>query len=251
MKTIQIWRLHSQGCRVTKADGTLGGEAPESARKYCGPFIQANRAGFYLYSPVDVDITWHGSDDWSCTPGTAFWSDDELIQVNAMSAGEHSLHEMRAFLPRTKLFLPGVSNEPRHTAQLWTGCIFQTEPGWALWLRNPINRGYEAPFHIEEAILETEWLHQDIWLNLRFLVPDQKAILRRNGPPIAHLVPIPCSALEGWECVEKQFDPHEAGAREVFEWWRGYNMEKFCSSPSTAKDSEIYHRRKKVARRVL
>jgi Family of unknown function (DUF6065) len=245
---IEVWRLHPRGCRVEPAESTLGGDAPESARKFCGPYMQANRIGFYLFSPVDVDITWDEGDNWRCDPGENFWTDDELIEISRMTAGRADLDQLKEFIPRTKLFLAGAHCEPQHTAQLWTGCIFRTPPGWGLWLRNPVNRGYEVPFRVEEAILETAWLHQDIWLNLRFLTPRVTANLRRIGPPIAHILPIPYDALDGWKAQSKEFHPWDPESQKIFDWWREYNREKFCPVSKTGKDSSIYHRRRRAER---
>jgi hypothetical protein len=240
---IQVWRLHPRGCRVEPAEATLGGQAPEMARRYCGPYIQANQAGFYLYSPIDADLTWCEGDRWDCQPRGEFWSDDELIEIERMNP---NLEELREFIPRTKLFLAGSHSEPRHTAQLWTGCIFRTPPGWALWLRSPVNRGYGYPFRVEEAILETSWLWQDIWLNLRFLTAGAAACLRRESEPIAQIVPVPIEALNGWKVKPRQFDPDDPEAREVFGWWKDYNREKFCPASGADKDSAIYHRRRRL-----
>lgn len=246
---IEIWRLHPHGCRVAPAEATLGGQAPEVALKFCGPYVQANRTGFYLFSPVDVDLTWYEGNRWECSPRGVFWSDEELIEISRMSSSEEDLKELKGFIPRTKLFLAGAHSEPQRTAQLWTGCIFRTPPNWALWLRHPVNREHHLPFRIEEAILETAWLQQDIWLNLRFITPGVTASLRRDGPPIAHLVPIPYEALDGWTVQAREFDPHNRDAIDVFEWWKEYNREKFCSSSRPGKDSKVYQRRRRLERR--
>src|SRR5437773_5157255 len=52
---IKVWRMHRSGSRIAAADNKLGGAAPLSALKWCGPYVQANKTGFYLYSPMDVD----------------------------------------------------------------------------------------------------------------------------------------------------------------------------------------------------
>ncbi len=244
---LEVWRLHPYGCRVERADGTVGGHAPMSARRYCGPYIHANGAGFYLYSPVDIDIVYCGDDRWEYTVAGTFWSDAEVLVADTLCPAGLTPKD-GAFLPRTKLFLSGAGSEPRPAAQLWTGCIFNTPPGWALWLRAPINRAETWPFVIEEAVLETSWLHQDIWLNLRFREVGAVARLRRDGPPIAQLVPIPQQSYAPWELRERDFAADDPEAEDMFNWWLAYNREKFCGKPDGAKDSQIYYRRRRQER---
>ena len=246
--TIEVWRLHPDGCRVAPADPLVGGAAPESARRFCGPYMQANRAGFYVYSPVDVDLTHHASDTWEWSVAGHFWSDAEVVSVDAMCAGVLT-PDMGRFLPRNKLFLSGSGHEPACTAQLWTGCIFRTPPGWALWVRSPVNRAEQWPFRVEEAVLETAWLQQDVWLNLHFLEHGALAQLRRDGPPIAQLIPIPYAAYDDWSVREHSLDPADPESARVFSWWRRYNEEKFCPAAGD-KDSRIYHRRRRLERQV-
>ena len=237
-RIVEVWRLNPFGCRIVPADATLGGCTPISARRHCGPFIQANRAGFYLYSPVDVDLTYHGDGRWTHEIAGAFWDDSELLTIAAMTNNQLD-PSMGRFLPRTKVFLSGRESEPEHTAQLWTGIVFRTPPEWALWLRGPVNRREEWPFRVEEAVLETCWLWQDIWLNLRFHSVGRTAHLRRDGPPIAQIVPMAVDTGVRWRVVEQDFLPGDSAAETVFAHWLQFNREKFGGAQ---KDSGTYHR---------
>ena len=60
--------------------------------------------------------------------------------------------------------------------------LFETPPGWGLQLRSPINMRTPG-FHVMEAMLETDWLQQDIWLNLVFHREGEKIELRREQWP--------------------------------------------------------------------
>src|SRR5918992_291064 len=66
---LKVWKLHPQACALAPADRTLRGTAHADATRWCGPFTHANKAGWWVFPPVDIDITWQG--------GTAF--DWELL----------------------------------------------------------------------------------------------------------------------------------------------------------------------------
>jgi hypothetical protein len=87
--------------------------------------------------------------------------------------------------------------------QIWTGCIFETPPAWGLPLRSAINCADDR-FQVMEAMLETDWLQQDIWLNVAFHSPCERVELRRDSwPPLAQNVPVRRDAYEGaWEHVQ-------------------------------------------------
>lgn len=245
---IKVWRMHRGGCRIALADSKLGGAAPLSALKWCGPYVQANKTGFYLYSPIDVDLSYSPDRDpsWSCTVLGHGYSNEDVEIMGRMKIN-HPHYQSAHYRPRTKLFLSGIHYEPQHTAQIWTGCVFQMPPTWALWIRSPINRGYEYPFRIEEAILEADWLHYDISMNLRFFQWDVTAKIRRDGPPLAHLVPIPSQAYRSWAVQENLFDPNNEEAQKVFDFWVGFDWDKFYASGT--KDSATYHKRRRILKR--
>jgi hypothetical protein len=146
------------------------------------------------------------------------------------------------------LYLSGINDEPQHTAQIWTGCVFQTPPGWALWIRSPINRDYNVPFRIEEAILETDWFHYDIWMNLRFTRWGITAAIRRDGPPLAQIIPISRQAYSSWSIQEKSLDPENEEAQAIFDWWLEYNWDKFFAAKDGRKDQSTYHKWRKKRR---
>jgi uncharacterized protein DUF6065 len=249
--SIKIWRLHPKGVRIEPADAALGGLAPPSARRYCGPYMHANGAGFYLYSPIDIDLSFDPTRElpWNWNIHGDGYADDEIGVLRSMPI-RHPNFRREMIKRRPKLFLSGVDDEPPQTAQIWTGCIFQTPPGWALWLRGPINREFDAPFRIDEAILETEWLHYDVWLNLRFLRFGEVAKIRRDGPPLAHLVPVPQESYGSAQIQDRLLTPDDPAAQAVFDDWVEFNWLKFHSRDDGTKDQTVYHRQRKKARRA-
>jgi hypothetical protein len=243
--TLNVWRLHPRGVRITPADPTLAGRAPLSARRYCGPYIHANGAGFYLFSPIDLDLSLdpHRPFPWEWTIHGEGYTDEDVDIVSAMPL-RHPGYRPEFIRRRPKLFLSGDDNEPINTAQLWTGCIFQMPPGWSLLVRSPINRNLEAPFRVQEAVLEADWNLYDIWLNLEFIRFGVEAQIRRDGEPIAHLLPVPRQSYERWTVQERMIAPGDADAQHVFDAWIDYNFEKFHSRQDGKKEQRTYASRR-------
>ena len=55
---LEVWRLHPNGIKIVPADPRLLGEAPPGALKWCGPFLYANKAGWWVYPPADIDVVY-------------------------------------------------------------------------------------------------------------------------------------------------------------------------------------------------
>jgi hypothetical protein len=251
--TLKVWRLHPDGCAIAPADRSLRGTAHKGGTRWCGPFTHANKAGWWLFPPVDIDITWNGGSefDWELlTPYSD--SDRHLIHFLMEDGDEASVHKWLGEEGRTK-FTWGLVEEG--VVQIWTGCIFETPPGWGLHIRSPINCGNRA-FHVMEAVLETDWLQYDIWLNLAFDRPGERVELRREGwPPVAQLVPIRREAYEaGWQLEEETVNRSSPEANRVFEYYVEYNEKKFArggkqppsrEDPSLRKDSTTYYRERR------
>jgi hypothetical protein len=141
------------------------------------------------------------------------------------------------------------------TIQVWTGCIFQTPPGWGLQIRSPINFPPRA-CHIMEAVLETDWLYYDIWLNIVFDRPGELVQFRRDEwPPIAQLVPVRREGYDArWGYEEQTVNRNTQEASEVFEYFVEYNQKKFAgtgtapipnSTPQGYKDQSTYYKERK------
>jgi hypothetical protein len=245
VRELRVWRLHPMASGIRPADPTLGGAAPLSARQYCGPYMHANGAGFLVFSPIDIDLSYDPDREfpWEWEIHGEGYDDAEVDVFRAMPVRhEHFRPEMHK--RRTKIFLSGNDTEPKDTAQLWTGCIFETPPGWALLVRSPINRELDAPFRVQEGILECDWLHYDIWLNLEFHTRCVTAKLRRDGPPIAQLLPITREAYQRWTVNECPLRPEDPRACAIFDAWVDYTWEKFHSLGDGVRDRATYHRQR-------
>jgi hypothetical protein len=254
---LNVWRLHPDGCVVTPAEKTLNGEADKGGVRYCGPFTNANKAGWWLSSPIDVDIVWRGGTEFECDVLTPYSNADELLI--RLLTDEDADEVDRWLLPggRSKLTL-GLVGEG--IVQIWSGCIFQTPPGWNLYLRSPANVGAQ-PFRVMDAILETDWLQYDIWINLMFDRVGEVARIRREPwPPFAHLVPVPRATHDAvWRVEEAPLSRNSPDAERVLDYFVHYNKRKFASGGRNLlsadepelglKDSSTYYKeRKRVLR---
>jgi hypothetical protein len=248
---LKVWRLHPAGCRIEPAERTLNGTAPRDAVRFCGPFTHANKAGFWVYPPVDIDIVWRGGQDFEWDLLTPYSdADDALIRL--LVDGDVGIDSWLPPGGRTK-FTWGLVETG--VVQIWTGCIFETPPGWGLHLRSPVNIA-PGPAHVMEAMLETDWLQYDIWLNIAFDRRNETLSLRREGwPPVAQLVPVPRESYEApWRLESELLNRNSPEADAVVDYFVDYNRRKFASGgrdprsrddPTLTKDSATYFKERK------
>ena len=252
-RTLKVWRLHPSSCPIVPAEKTLHGAANRAGVRWCGPFTNANRAGWWVFPPVDVDIVWKGGSDFEHDVLTPYSdADSHLIRFLLRDDDEVDVDSWLPEEGRTK-FSWGLVDEG--VVQIWTGCMFETPPGWGLHIRSPINSSPQ-PFHVMEAVLETDWLRYDIWLNIAFDRQNEVARLRRDDwPPVAQLVPVPRETYEAqWEAEEALVHRNTPEANEAFEFFLQYNQKKFAGDgrdplsrddPSLTKDSATYYKERK------
>lgn len=254
--TLKVWRLHPSSARLVRAEKTLNGTAHRGGVRYCGPFTAANAAGWWVFPPVDIDIEWKGGREFEHTLLSPYDDTDwHLLRFLADDEDRAHVDAWSSQGGRTKLTW-GLVEEG--VVQIWTGCIFETPPGWALHLRSPVNFPPRA-CHVMEAVLETDWLQYDIWLNLVFDRPGEVVRLRRDEwPPIAQLVPVPRDTASGrWRAEEETINRNSESADSAFRFWVQYNRKKFAgtgsepipySDPPATKDPSTYY---KERRRIL
>jgi hypothetical protein len=252
-RTLKVWRLHPSSCPIVRAEKTLRGAAHRAGVRWCGPFTNANRAGWWVFPPVDVDIVWKGGSDFEYDVLTPY-SDADSHLIRFLLRDDDDV-DVDSWLPeegRTK-FSWGLVDEG--VVQIWTGCMFETPPGWGLHIRSPINFSPQ-PFHVMEAVLETDWLRYDVWLNIAFDRKDEVARLRRDDwPPVAQIVPVPRETYEAqWQAEEELVHRKTPEANEAFEFFLQYNQKKFAGhgrdplsrdDPSLTKDSATYYKERK------
>jgi hypothetical protein len=236
---LRVWRLHPRGAQICPADKTLRGDASSAATRWCGPFTHANGYGFWLFAPVDLDIIWHGGRSFEHRLETLY-TDDDASLVSRLQTPEDPYR----YVPRKKIAFGSTAES---VVSIWSGCIFQTPPGWGLLIRDPVNINASTIFRVQEAILETGWLPYDIWVNLLFVQQGKWANIRRNEgwPPLAQLLPVPKNAYDpSWRLEDGQMERTTVEGNAMFDRWIDYNyrkwVEKGCKDPTT------YHRQRRL-----
>lgn len=251
MLELKIWRCHSQSARIIPAEKTLHGTANLNGVKWCGPYTSANKAGFWLFPPIDIDITWRGGQQFDYKFHEEY-SDEDYHLVRQLIKPTDGVDPDKWSLQggRTKftwgLVEPGV-------VQMWTGLIFKTPPGWCLHVRSPVNFAPRS-MYVMEGIIETDWMQYDIWTNLVFTKENETIQLRKDGwPPLAQLIPTRRETFaEKWSSEEEMINRDSVEANQVFEYWINYNHKKFGSGgkqaltpdKSLTKDGTTYHKEK-------
>jgi hypothetical protein len=263
--TLQVWRLHPSGVRLVPADKHLLGEAPPGATKWCGPFTYANKAGWWVYPPMDIDIVYKPPDegtynekfikDPDCKAENMMFGCFQYRVVNEYQHDEeavikHMLNPQHKYTnPRRQLYSFGEVE--MNIANIWTGCIFKTPPNWCLQIRSPINIGPDLPFKIQEGILETDWMQYDVWMNLKFTRYNEWVSLRRNQHyPLAHLVPVNRNSYDPtWRLTENLLStegPASEEAQSIFKRWNDYNYQKWMRHGE--KDPATHHKERRKSR---
>lgn len=189
--------------------------------------------------------------------------DSRYEETLDMPQPQYSLHAGKstptAFggMERTRINYGSV--EP-NIITIWTGCIFETPPGWGLWIRNPVNDYYrndnkQLPYTIQEGILETDWMVYDIWMNIAVLETNREITISKDKP-LAALIPFRRDAYEEQWGLEKN-----EITKNVYKRWADYNYSKWGAGKVTdseaievtnekfSKNKRVYHeRRKKYAK---
>jgi len=224
--TLKIWRCHPSGAKIIPAEKTCHGTAHEGGVKWCGPFTNANKFGWWMFPPVDIDILWKGGREFEYNLLTPYSDADWHLLRSLLRSSDNS--EPDRWSPpggRTK-FTWGAVEEG--LIQMWTGCIFETPPGWCLHIKSPTNFPHQ-PYQIMEGILETDWMQYDIWFNVKFTEKDKWVHLRKDQwPPLAQICPIRREGFhQTWNLEEETINRDSDEANRVFEYWVEYNGKKF------------------------
>lgn len=250
--TLKVWQLHPSAGRVIPAEKSLQGTAHPGGLKFCGPYTYANKSGYWLHSPIDIDIMWKGGKEFDVRWHQEYDDFDYhllrklLIPKDGVNPDVWSLEGVG----RNK-FTWGMVEDG--VVQMWTGNIFETPPGWCLHIRSPINLP-RRPCYVMEGILETDWMQQDIWTNIVFDRPNEWVEFRREGSPIAQLVPIRRESFaEDWHLLNEMVNRDSPEANRVFEYWVQFNEKKFAKGGkqnllpdgSRTKDSTTFYKEKK------
>lgn len=156
----------------------------------CLPLTIANSTGWEILSPADIAISWNG--------GTA--QSDIVIT--------HSNNDENSFPIAESHFSHGV-------VTFYTGYLFRTSPGVALWVGG-------APNHIKDGIqplaglVETEWLPYPFTMN--WLLTRPGTVQFSKGEPFCFIQLIEHKKMDDIVPVIKQIDSDPAVKQQYDTW---------------------------------
>lgn len=236
---LKVWSLHPHSSRVIRAEKTLNGTGHPGAMGLCAPYTQANKSGFWLFPPVDVDIMWKGGKEFEVRYHEEYDDSDYRLLHSLLLPKDVFTEEMWSLngSGRSKLTLGTVEDG---VVQMWTGNIFETPPGWAIHIRSPINCP-QSSYWVMEGILETDFMQYDIWANIVFKKQNEWVEFRKNGwPPLAQLQPIRREGFtDKWKVTTETVNRDTPEANRVFEYWVDYNEKKFSQGGKHALVSDL------------
>lgn len=238
---LEVFKLNKYGCRIEPADSILFGKAHIEATKYCLPYTFANKTGFYLYPPLDLDIS-YGNGKWQYNLLSEYPDEEvDLLTKAANLFGSKSItfEDSVAKLGKNNLskvkFTAGKVEE--NTWQMWLGVIFRTPKDYGLLFTDPINIQNNYPWVVQKGIVMTDILRVDHWLNLKWTRQFEWGSVRINQKtPIAQIIPVHRSTYEKWELSETNELPED-----VFKEWDNAYWNKWCKNDNT-KDSTMFSR---------
>lgn len=249
---LNVFHTHPNGCRVEQAEKTLKNMAFADGIKWCMPYKLVNSHGFWLYPPCDIEIVWHGGRDFTYKFLSEYSADEYANIASLLRAVDiKDLEKWCSFEKGRTKFTFGEVEEG--VVQMYTGCIFQTNPNWCMQIRSPVNFPIRSQVSVMEAILETDWLQYDIWINLVFSQQKKPLILRRDDYiPIAQLVPIHRKSFTAtWQLSTSSIGTETPNKSKIFNFYKNYNKLKFANDGKnnlgmyTLKDSTTYIKVKK------
>lgn len=243
---IKSWKIHPKASKIEKAEKTCMGFANKGGTQWCGPYTNANKAGFWLYSPINMELYFDG-EKFHVNYEEEYGSEDYEIVKKLIRNSDESTIEKWCFpnVGRTKTTIGFVE---KNTIQIWTGRIFKTPPNWCLRICNPVNFP-KKNFEITEAIIETDWMYYDIWINISCSKGEIK--INKNSP-LAQIIPTKRESFEEkWSLEENTINRENKESEEIFKFWVEYNKKKFemggnqMLNQNLRKDSTTYFKEKK------
>ncbi len=188
---LRFHRLIDHARPPQRADRAAAGTLPTRAYRYCDAVTSAAGYGWWVFSPMDLQLIWDGDDifwhfkgapDWlPLSPSAQFPDFAQTFDAAAPAA-------LRGCAPPFLTALP----EPG-TVQIWTGLMARTAPGWSLLIRPPANLASPGGYALYEGIVETDTWFGPLFTNLR-LTRTHKPIHLRADFPLLQVQPLPREA---------------------------------------------------------
>lgn len=179
----------------------------------CLPLVIANTTGWEIRAPSPFRASWNGD------PGR------HVLIESPLQLAPNS-HEYFV----TSLFGGG-------TITIHPGWLFQTEPGWDLWVSgapNFLKHGIQAL----TGVVETSWLPFPFTMNWRFTAPG--SVEFAAGDPLCFITPISHAEIDICQPIVKRLED-EPETKEKVEAWRA-GREKFIADAAAGKAKDEWGR---------
>lgn len=219
---VKAWQIHPKACRIKRAEKTCMGLANEGGVRWCGPYTNANKAGFWLYSPIEMDFTYDG--EKFEIHGMEDYGPEDYEKVKELVRPSDNAQVEKWSFPGVGRTKTTVGLVEKNVIQIWTGLIFETPPGWCLHIRSPVNFPKNG-LDIVEAILETDWMQYDIWMNVSCSAGRHRIT---KEMPIAQVIPTRRETFKAeWVLEREEINRDGPESDKVFSYWLSYNKQKF------------------------
>lgn len=188
---LRFHQLIAQARPPQRADRAAAGTLPTRAYRYCEAVTSAAGYGWWIFSPLDLQLIWDGHDifwyfagvaDWmKLSPAAQFPDFAQAFDTAAPPALQGCAPPFLTALPE-----PGV-------VQIWTGLMARTAPGWSLLVRPPANLPSPGGYSLYEGIVETDVWFGPLFTNLR-LTRTHKPVHLKADFPLLQVQPLPRQA---------------------------------------------------------
>lgn len=195
------YRFHAHArsahTQLQRADGTVKGTAPFRAAAHCEPFRVASALGWLVFPPCDFALRWTGSGFQWAHAGVSDWLPAGKVTLGRLAETAGDFECLTADASR----LPAIVALPEPGyLQLWTGLTCSSDAGWCTAIRAVPNFAAPMTYEALEGVVETDWWHGPLLMNLRFRRTDEPVSFRRTHPMMA-LQPFPRRLLTGSDFV--------------------------------------------------
>jgi Family of unknown function (DUF6065) len=169
------------------ADPEVLGSLPVRAVRFCEPVTAASGYGWWIYPPLDIDVTWDGHAVAWRLPGEERW---QPVGDVVLSTFVDAFERRAAPAERDLSHIPVLMRGPEAgIVTLWTGLLARTAANWSILVRPlanyPRNSGYEAL----EGMMETDWWFGPLIATLRIVKTDT-VLEFRKGRPLVQAQPV-------------------------------------------------------------
>lgn len=141
---------------------------PEKHAYRCFPVTQANMVGWSLSCNQDIKFIWDG--------------------VNDTNSNHIDIIEGKDFL---------YTGRGQSTVSISTGLIFRTDSNISLITINPVNY-FNNDFETMSSLISTSWYNTSLPLAIKAKTPNKEIVIKA-GTPLATIIPISLTAMDGTE----------------------------------------------------